>query len=134
MLEPSAQDLVDIAAMARYRNLDLTGGIVHGVDHPVVPGAHPQIRPVPFHLLHSWRPGVISKLIDLLYDGFAGWPVELLQVAECLRVDADVVGAHRLQAQLSPSPVPRYPLVRLVPCGGGVGVGGVGGVLDCLKQ
>jgi hypothetical protein len=62
--------------MADHHDPDHARGVVDGVDHPVVAGAHPQIRAVPAESLNTGRPGVVGQGIDHLGNGLAGWAVE----------------------------------------------------------
>ena len=65
------QASVHLAAVPDRRDRDLAGLVVHGVDHPLVAGAHPQEGPMVSQRQEAGWPRIGDQAVDDLGDGLA---------------------------------------------------------------
>lgn len=63
---------VYLPAMANHRHNDNAGAVIHGIDHAVIPGAHPQIRTVTGKRSGTGRPWVGGQAVNDTRDNLAG--------------------------------------------------------------
>jgi hypothetical protein len=75
------QSPVDLPTMADLCDSDHMVAVIHGVDHPIVAGAHSQVWAMPREAPYARWPGIGGEVVDRLGNSLADRRVELPQRA-----------------------------------------------------